>query len=121
MLKEGVVLARFLLLLLVHTNLCPPTLSRVLESLLRKLGLLQKLSHLWMSAQVNALSMFPDLSQERLRLPCMGLLVSQLIPRYVCLLPKAQVDENPLESFGVWYWIPQLPQRHFCFWMAAKF
>lgn len=41
--------------------------------------------------------------------------------RSVCLLPDVQRGPIALGSLGVWCWIPQLPQRHFCSWMDAEF
>lgn len=30
------------------------------------------------------------------------------------------VEETPPASISIWYWIPQLPQRHFCLWIDAR-
>lgn len=43
------------------------------------------------------------------------------ILRSVCLLPGVQMALTALGSLGVWCWIPQRPQRHFCSRMDAKF
>lgn len=51
----------------------------VLESLLRKAGLLQKLSHLWVSAQLSTLQVFPDHGWEGLG-PVHWLLLGLPIP-----------------------------------------
>lgn len=49
------------------------------------------------------------------------LLVPQPMSRSVCLLPAAQMDGTCAVSLGVWFWILQLPQKHFCSWNDAKF
>ena len=81
----------------------------MLESLLRKSGLLQRLSHPWVAAQVSILQM-------RLRGAGTG---SQVIPRCVCPMPDAQVGKTswvpwqmvlgpttPTESHFVHRWMP---------------
>lgn len=59
-LREGVMLEKFLLPSPVALTSPPPSprLSGVLESFLEKPGLLQKLSHQWVSAQVSTLQNF---------------------------------------------------------------
>ena len=44
----------------------------------------------------------------------------QLGPRSAYLLPNTWVGETSPGFLGVWCWIPQLPQRHFCPWMDTK-
>lgn len=34
--------------------------------------------------------------------------------------PTSQQGKTLSESFGIWYWIPELPQRHFCPLMDVK-
>ena len=38
----------------------------------------------------------------------------------VCLLPDARAGETCLGSHGIWCWVPEFSQWHFCLWMDAK-
>lgn len=84
------------------------TLFRVLESFLGKIGLLQSLSCLWVSAQVSPLLVFPYWRPRGLgpgsKLPW----VLQPLLISVCLTPDAQVSKTLPRSLGVWCWTPQL-------------
>lgn len=61
----------------------------------------------------------PNHTQERTESVHRSVQGPQLGQRSVCLLSNTWVGETP-GSLGVWYWIPEYLQRHFCSWMDAE-
>ena len=91
-LQEGAPLAKFLL----PSSMCPVLFffffsNGKLDSLLGKAGLLQSLSHLWLSSQVSPLLLFPCWDWEGLWPVSKLLLVPQPLPSSVCLTSDAWV------------------------------
>lgn len=82
---------------------------------------LQRLCCLWMTSQVSAVQVLLDCGREGLESVHRLLQGPQLVLRSICLFPDAQMGETPPESLDIWFWIPQFPQRHFCFWNDVDF
>lgn len=108
---EGRCWQKFLLISSLHPDSFSP-LHCMLLSPFRKVGILQFLFFLKVSAQVSTIQVFPSFSSEGLgQVYWLQWLCSLL--RCICLLPDAHVGKTPPRSLGIWCWIPQLPQRHF--------
>ena len=92
----------------------------VLELLIWKPGLVQRLSGLWVIVLDNVFQVLLDQGQGGLepvhRLP-QG---PQPGLRSLSLLVDSRGSKTPLRSLGIWCWIPQLPKRYFCLCLDAK-
>ena len=65
----------------------------------------------------SALSRFSTTQAREVGAGLLAALVPQPLLRSIGLFPDAKVNETPPASLGMWCWIPQLSQRHFCSWM----
>lgn len=92
----------------------------VLELLIWKPGLVQRLYGLWVIVLDSVFQGLLDQGQGALE-PVHRLLHGpQPGPRSLSLLADSRGSKDPLRSLGIWCWIPQLPKRYFCLCLDAK-
>lgn len=102
----------------------PLTLSSALklktESFSRKPGFPKSLSHLWVSAQISALQVFPNYGWQA-GVGSLAPAVSTAYTKFYMAVTSCIGRQD--SSWDPWLMVPnaQLPQRHLCSWTDTEF